>query len=84
MSRVLFIILSIFAINAGPIDCVANKIVSPSIFGSSVGRAKTYSAAYSQAMSDVPFKGSVYQSHTHKPATDHEYWIVTLMWKINQ
>lgn len=81
--RTLLIILSAFVINVGVINCYSEQeTASVIVCGSSVGRGKSYSEAYSQAASDVPFNARVYQKGVLKAATKTDNWTVTLLWKI--
>ena len=83
MRQTLLIILSAFVINVGVVNCYSmQETAGVMTYGSSVGRGKTYSESYSQAMSSVPFNAKVYQRVVLKAATKNDNWTVTLLWKI--
>jgi len=81
--RALLIILSAFVIDVGATNCYSEQeTVSVTVCGSSVGRGKTYSEAYSQAASDVPFNARVYQKGVIRAAIKTDNWTVTLLWRM--
>ena len=84
MRQTLLIILSAFVINVGAINCYSmHEIAGVMVYGSSVGRGKSYAEAYSQAMSDIPFDATVYQKGVLRAATKNDNWTITLLWRIN-
>ena len=81
--RALLIKLSAFVINVGVINCYSmHETAEVMVYDSSVGRGKSYTEAYSQAISDIPFNATEYQKAVLKAATKNDNWTITLLWRI--
>lgn len=71
-------IFALFIALQTPLVAVTYEPSQAQVIGSSVGMGKTKSAAYAEALSNLPFGAKVYQKVEHR--SPHQY-IVTLYWK---
>tara|TARA_R110001592_G_scaffold130031_5_gene343062 strand:- start:14169 stop:14426 length:258 start_codon:yes stop_codon:yes gene_type:complete len=82
--QTLLIILSAFVIDVGVVNCYSmHETAKVMVCGSSIGMGKSYTEAYSQAMSNVPLDATVYQKAVLKAATKNDNWMITLLWRMN-
>lgn len=81
--KIILVALSLFGLPLSS-NAYGTDASSPiSVLGSSVGRAKTSSEAYSNAWLQVPSGARVYRTIVLKAATKNDFWTYTLLWRQN-